>query len=53
MLNKHIFNSIHNVLSNEYQKCESSPLPKGIALDLELVTIQDNDTEISYFILIW
>lgn len=48
MLNKHIFNAIHNVLSNGYQECKISPLPEGIAPELELVTIQDNDIDMLF-----
>lgn len=48
MLNKHIFNSIHNILSNGYEECKSSPLPKDLTSELELVTIQDSDTDMLF-----
>lgn len=35
-----------------YQECKNNSLPKRVPLDLEPVTIQDKDTETSYFILI-
>ena len=36
-----------------YQRCKKQPPPKRVPLDLELVTIQDKDTETSYFVLTW